>query len=102
MSFASKGIPPMPRSTNAPRLPTMPLLPRLAAGATDALLAAAAQPGPAAGALEARPRSLPRPGRRQLLVLALVGIAVFALLAFTRGPAAELTAALERVANADL
>ena len=114
----------MPRSARAPTLTTMPLLPRQlaappvpratsagrlrdalatrVAGAADALLAAAQPGGTAAEALEARPRPLPRPGRRQLMALALIAVAIAGVLAFTRGPAAELTAALERVANADL
>jgi uncharacterized membrane protein YbhN (UPF0104 family) len=73
------------------------------ASATDALLAHAQPGGAGAQALAARPAraGLPRPGRRQIALIALVLAVAAAALTLTRGPAAELTQALERAFHAD-
>jgi uncharacterized membrane protein YbhN (UPF0104 family) len=73
------------------------------ASATDALLAHAQPGGAGAQALAARPAraGLPRPGRKQLTLVAVLLVAAAAVLTLTRGPAAELTQALERAFQAD-
>jgi uncharacterized membrane protein YbhN (UPF0104 family) len=73
------------------------------ARATDALLAHAQPGGAGAQALAARPAhgGLPRPGRRQVAIAALALAAAAAVLTLTRGPAGELTQALERAFHAD-
>lgn len=113
----------MPHRRRQPKIPSMPTLPRPMAepfppgtsagrlrealrkrlsSAADALLAQARPTGMGTEALEARPRSFPRPGRVQVIVAATAAIVLLGVLAFTRGPAAELTGAFERVAHADL
>src|SRR4051794_36346185 len=113
----------MPNPRDQPKMLSMPTLPRPMAdpfppgtsagrlrealqqrlsSAADALLAQARPTGMGTEALEARPRSFPRPGRAQVIAAVGAAMVLFGVLAFTRGPASELTDAFSRVAHADL